>query len=99
MVNNLSNRAYAWLMGGLDAVVFSGGIGEHDVKSRAEILEGLEDLGVMLNPALNAGEKKSSEEQLRAIHASESKSRVYIVPAREDLMIASHVERMSREDC
>ena len=31
--------AFAWLLGGLDAVVFTGGIGEHDVQSRAEILQ------------------------------------------------------------
>ena len=37
---------FAALMGGLDAVVFAGGIGEHDARSRAEILEGLEGVGV-----------------------------------------------------
>ena len=33
------------LMGGVDAVVFAGGIGEHDARSRAEILGGMESLG------------------------------------------------------
>lgn len=90
--------SFAWLMGGLDAVVFAGGIGEHDARSRAEILEGLEDVGVRLDAALNAAEKMSGDEMLRAVHASESKSRVFIVPSKEDLTIASHVERMSREN-
>ena len=89
--------SFAWLMGGLDAVVFAGGIGEHDAKSRAEILEGLDDVGVRLDAALNTAEKRGAEERLRAIQASESRSRVFIVPSREDLTIASHVERMSRE--
>src|SRR6202453_902019 len=43
--------AFAWLMGGLDAVVFTGGIGEHDGKSRTEILTGLESCGGVLEPA------------------------------------------------
>ncbi len=38
--------AFVWLLGGLDALVFTGGIGEHDVQSRAEILSGLESCGV-----------------------------------------------------
>src|SRR5580692_10334236 len=45
--------AFAWLLGGLDAVVFTGGIGEHDAQSRAEILRGLESNGVVLDPAAN----------------------------------------------
>jgi len=40
--------AYVWLLGGLDALVFTGGIGEHDVRSRAEILGGL---GILRNHA------------------------------------------------
>ena len=34
------------LMGGVDAVVFTGGIGEHDARSRAEIVEGMQSFGV-----------------------------------------------------
>jgi acetate kinase len=45
--------AFAWLMGGLDAVVFTGGIGEHDVLSRTEILRGIEGYGVALDPVAN----------------------------------------------
>ena len=45
--------AFSWLLGGLDAIVFTGGIGEHDVKSRTEILQGLERSGVVLDAAAN----------------------------------------------
>jgi acetate kinase len=41
------------LMGGVDAVVFAGGIGEHDARSRAEILGGMEGLGILMNSELN----------------------------------------------
>jgi len=89
--------SFSWLMGGLDALVFTGGIGEHDAKTRAEILDGLEEQGVQLKPGLNASENLRKDERLRAIHASESRTRVFIVPSREDLTIAAHVARMSQE--
>jgi acetate kinase len=41
---------FAWLMGGLDAIVFTGGIGEHDAETRAEVLSGSE---VSINSSLN----------------------------------------------
>jgi acetate kinase len=88
---------FSWLMHGIDTIVFTGGIGENDAKSRAEILDGLEDVGVRLDPALNVEEVASGGAALRAIHASDSKSRIFVVPAKEDRMIAAHVEWMSRD--
>jgi acetate kinase len=84
---------YAWLLGGLDAVVFSGGIGEHDAATRAEVLAGLEDFGVVLD----AGRNSAGGKGLRAVHADGSRTEVLVVPAEEDLMIARHVERMRRD--
>ncbi|MCU1222830.1 MAG: acetate kinase [Edaphobacter sp.] len=78
------------LMGGLDAIVFAGGIGEHDVRSRTEILGGLEELGILVNATLNA----AKEHGVREISASESKTMIFVVPTKEDLMIAVHVDRM-----
>lgn len=83
---------FAWLMGGLDAVVFTGGIGEHDARSRMEILAGLDERGVVINSAVNS----AGGEGVRRISASESKTMVFVVPAQEDLMIAVHVDRMAR---
>jgi len=80
------------LMGGVDAVVFAGGIGEHDAQSRMEILDGMEEMGVVVNGELNA----AKESRLRRISASESKAIILVVPAKEDLMIAMHVDRMVR---
>jgi len=85
---------FCWLMGGLDAVVFAGGIGEHDAATRAEILAGLEGLGVLVDPALNSAEGSG----LRQISASDSRTAVFVVPTQEDLMIAVHVDRMARLD-
>jgi acetate kinase len=85
--------AYAWLLGGLDAVVFTGGIGEHDVKSRAEILRGLESYGVVLDAAANEAKK---DEPHRVSHA-DSKVEVWVITAQEDRMIAVHVNQMERD--
>ena len=86
--------AYAALMGGLDALVFAGGIGEHDVQSRGEIAAGLEFLGISVNSALNEADGNA----LRPISASGSISGVYVVPAEEDWMIAVHVQRLAHAE-
>jgi acetate kinase len=84
--------AFAWLLGGLDALVFTGGIGEHDVQSRAEILRGLESSGVVLDPAAN----EASGDALRRVSAAHSQVAVWVVTAQEDRTIAVHVDQMER---
>ena len=84
--------SYAWMMGGLDAIVFTGGIGEHDVQSRQEILCGLENWGVMLDTAANA-----AGDDLRQVSSPDSRVRVWVVTAQEDRTIAVHVNQMERE--
>jgi acetate kinase len=86
--------AFAWLLGGLDAVVFTGGIGEHDVQSRTEILRGLGSYGVVLDMTANA----VSGEQLRRVSGAGSQVAVWVVPAQEDRMIAVHVGQMELQE-
>lgn len=50
----LAVGSLAFAMGGLDAVVFTGGIGQHDPRTRAAVLEGLEDFGIELDAEANA---------------------------------------------
>jgi acetate kinase len=85
--------AFAWLMGGLDAVVFTGGIGEHDVLSRTEILRGIEGYGVALDPVANV----ARGDELRRVSAVDSQVVIWVIPAREDRMIAVHVSQMERD--
>jgi acetate kinase len=80
------------LMGGVDAVVFAGGIGEHDARSRAEILGGMEGLGILMNSELN----EAKGDSIRRVSASDSVTAVLVVPAKEDWMIAEHVDQMAR---
>jgi acetate kinase len=81
---------YCWLLGGLDAIVFTGGIGENDALTRKEVLAGLEELGVALDSRLN----EEKDDGVRRINSAESKVEVFIVPSQEDLMIAVHVRQM-----
>ena len=75
--------AFLAAMGGLDAVVFTGGIGENDADIRLESLMGLEELGIRLDVEANrAGES--------AIHSEGSRVAVLVVPTDEEAMIAAY---------
>jgi acetate kinase len=76
--------AYALALGRLDAVAFTAGVGENDAGMRARVLEGLEGLGLVLDPARNA--QRSLEP--RVISADDSKVSVLVVPTNEELEIA-----------
>ncbi len=80
------------LMGGVDALVFAGGIGENDARSRVEIAGGLERFGISIDSVLNG----AKGDAMRRLSASDSSATVYVVPAKEDWMIAVHVDRMAR---
>ena len=82
--------AYCWLLGGLDALVFTGGIGEHDAATRSEVLAGLDGLGIVLDPAQNG----ATGDGVRSISTTDSRTKVFVVPAQEDRMIALHVDRL-----
>jgi acetate kinase len=70
-------------LGGLDALVFTGGIGEHDAPTRREIAEGCAWLGLSLDDARNAaGEGR--------ISADDSRLAAWVVPTDEEKMIARH---------
>jgi acetate kinase len=81
---------------GADALVFTGGIGEHDEQSRGEISGGLNGIGVELDFAANQLEHSESGQSVRKISDEDSPIAVYVAPAQEDLMIARHVARMCR---
>jgi acetate kinase len=92
---------FSWLLGGLDAIVFAGGIGEHDAQTRMEVVGGLAGLGVNLDAALNVNDtaqNRAASGGIQQIGSSNSSIAVLVVPAREDQMIAVHVERMARQE-
>ncbi|KAF0131375.1 MAG: acetate kinase [Bacteroidetes bacterium] len=77
--------AYAAAMGGVDLIVFTGGIGENDTITRTRSLDGLEFIGVNINEEVAL--KSRGKEML--ISTPESKVKVIVVPTDEELMIAT----------
>ena len=82
--------AYAAAMGGVDLVIFTGGIGENDPVTREECCKGLEYMGIEFDPARNAG-IRSKEMLLSKDH---SKVKVMTIPTNEELMFAEHTHRI-----
>jgi acetate kinase len=76
--------AYAAVLGGLDLLVFAGGIGEHAAAVRERICEGLDFLGIRLDGPGNEANKA-------LISASQSRVKVRVINTNEDLMIVRHV--------
>jgi acetate kinase len=85
VVRELGSLAAA--MGGLDALVFTGGIGEHATPVREQVCRGAEWLGITLDVAANAagGPRVSTEK---------SRTAAWVVPTNEELMIARHTRRL-----
>ena len=78
--------AYAAVLGGVDTLVFTGGIGEHAAPVREEICRGLEFLGIVIDAKQNA-------QNGSVISAPTSKCRVRVIVTDEDLMIARHTAK------
>ena len=76
--------AYAAAMGGLDLLVFTGGIGEKAAPVRQKICEGLQFLGIHLDPLRNQGSDA-------VISGSQSRVKVRVIATNEDLTIVRHV--------
>jgi len=75
--------AYAAAMGGVDVIVFTAGIGENSQETRAEACEGLEFLGVRIDPEKNKVRGKEA-----IISNNDSRVKVMVIPTNEELMIA-----------
>src|SRR5450756_1792069 len=85
VLENLSG--YPAALGGLDTLVFAGGIGENAPLVRARICEGLSFLGIELNESRNA-------ETAAVISADASRATVRVIRTNEELMIARSVCRV-----
>ena len=75
--------SYAAALGGVDIIVFTGGIGERDPETRKKVLAGLEFMGVKID--LTNADIKGEE---LILSAPDSRVKVLVVPTDEELMIA-----------
>ncbi len=80
--------AYHAVLGGLDMLVFTGGIGENDTQTRIDICAGLQHLGIQLDPARNNVRGSAT------ISAEGSPVEIRVIPPAEDLLIVNHVVRL-----
>ncbi len=80
--------AYMAVLGRVDAVVFTAGVGENSPLLRAAVCEGLEPLGITLDPARNEGRGGP-----KAIHAEGSQTQVLVIPTAEELEIAMQAQQ------
>ena len=76
--------AYAAAMGGVDAIVFTAGVGENDAATRMAVASGLEFMGVKMDAEANNTRGKET-----VISAADSKVKVLLIPTDEELMIAT----------
>ncbi len=83
--------AYAAAMGGVDAIVFTAGIGENTALMRAAITEGLEFMGIKIDSELN---KVRGEE--RDISAADATVKTLVIPTDEEMMIAMDTARLAK---
>ncbi|WP_079708256.1 acetate kinase [Paraliobacillus ryukyuensis] len=81
--------SYASKMHGVDAIVFTAGVGENSKEVRERVLEGLEFMGVYWDPALNDVRGKEA-----FVNYPHSPVKVIVIPTNEEVMIARDVQRL-----
>ena len=74
---------YDAVVGGADAIVFTAGIGENNPVMRQAIIEGLEGLGMMIDPVKNDAARGEAD-----ISADGAEVKIFVIPTNEELMIA-----------
>ncbi len=76
-------------LGGADAIVFTGGIGENGVALRAAVCANLEQLGIELDEAKNAAVRGET-----AIHSANSKTQLWVIPTNEEIIVARQAQAL-----
>ncbi|HHT20164.1 MAG TPA: acetate kinase [Tissierellia bacterium] len=84
--------SYAAVMGGLDAIVFTGGLGENSGRSRKLICEGMEFMGVEIDDERNDTRGKEVE-----ISPEGAKVKIYVIPTNEELAIARDTLALTKD--
>jgi acetate kinase len=82
--------AYIAVLNGLDAIVFTGGVGENDALTREMVLSNFHYLGIVMDPAKN----EIAATGLKEIHAGDSKVKIVVIPTNEELEIANQCHEL-----
>jgi len=81
--------AFLVLLNGVDAIAFTGGIGENNPLIRKRVCSGLEELGIQVCEEVNS--RTMAEEAL--LSSTESRVKIFLIPANEELVVAREVKR------
>ena len=81
--------AYLVELGGADAVVFTGGIGENSPRTREQICRDLDELGIRLDPKTNSTANGECH-----IDAADSRTQLWVVPTNEELVVARQTKQL-----
>jgi acetate kinase len=84
--------SYAGLMGGVDAICFTAGIGENSDLIREKVCQGLEFMGIELDIENNKIRKSGNRE----INKKNSKTKIYVIPTNEELVIAKDTYKLTK---
>ena len=82
---------YVAAMGGVDAIVFTAGLGENSPFMREKICNGLEYLGTRIDPELNKIRGKAREVSIKR-----ARTKIFVIPTNEELVIARDTKRICR---
>jgi acetate kinase len=81
--------AYLVELGGAEAIVFTGGIGENGARIRAAVCAGLESLGIVLDPQANASARGEA-----SIGAANSRTQIWVVSTNEEIVVARQAKEL-----
>ncbi|MBS0207433.1 MAG: acetate/propionate family kinase [Planctomycetes bacterium] len=81
--------AYLVELGGADAIVFTGGIGENSVSVRSAVCRELQELGIVLDEQRNQTARGEG-----TIHSTESRTQIWIVPTNEEIVVARQAKEL-----
>ncbi len=85
--------AFTAVLGNVDAIAFTAGVGENGSEYRENVLTGLEPMGIVIDKEKN---KNFVRGEINLISADNSKVKIYVIPTNEELMIAKDTERLAR---
>ena len=81
--------AYAMEIGGIDAIAFTGGIGENGVRLRRMVMEGMAHMGLKFDPDVNAAHKGEG-----CLTTADSAIAAYVIPANEEYMVVRETYKL-----
>ena len=84
--------AYAMEIGGVDAIAFTGGIGENSVRLRRMVMEGMAHMGLKFDPEVNANHKGEGR-----LTTEDSEIAAFVIPANEEFMVVRETYKLISE--